>query len=68
VLFAMIPGPLIGGWLGSQFGIPTVLDGKAGFIPTPLIFQVAAATLLAAVPLLATRGRIKSGSKYIMHT
>ena len=56
VAFSMIPGPLIGGWLGSQFGIPTVLDGKAGFIPTPLIFQVAAAgTLLALIPLLFTR-------------
>jgi MFS family permease len=56
VLFAMIPGPLIGGWLGSQFGLPTVLDGKPGFIPTPIIFQVAAAaTLLAALPLLATK-------------
>ena len=56
VAFAMIPGPLIGGWLGSQFGIPTVLDGKAGFIPTPIIFQVAGvATLLALIPLLFTK-------------
>jgi MFS family permease len=56
VAFAMIPGPLIGGWIGSQFGIPTVLDGKAGFIPTPLIFQVAGlATLLALIPLYFTR-------------
>ena len=56
VAFSMIPGPLIGGWLGSHFGIPTVLDGKAGFIPTPLIFQVAAGgTLLALIPLLFTR-------------
>ena len=56
VLFAMIPGPLIGGWLGSQFGIPAVLDGKPGFIPTPLIFQVSALlTLLAALPLGFTR-------------
>ncbi len=56
VAFAMIPGPLIGGWLGSQFGIPTVLDGKAGFIPTPLIFQVAGvATLLALIPLFFTK-------------
>lgn len=63
VLFAMIPGPLIGGWLGSQFGIPTILDGKPGFIPTPIIFQVAAAaTLLAILPLLATRKR-KNSSK-----
>jgi MFS family permease len=58
VAFAMIPGPLIGGWIGSQFGIPTVLDGKAGFIPTPLIFQVAGlATLLALIPLYFTRKR-----------
>ena len=53
VLFAMVPGPLLGGWLSSTYGIPTVIDGQAGFIPTPLIFQVAGfATLLAALPLL----------------
>jgi len=53
VAFTMIPGPLIGGWLGSRFGLPVVLDGQAGFVPTPLIFQVAAAfTLLAVIPLL----------------
>lgn len=53
VAFTMIPGPLIGGWLGSRFGLPIVLDGQAGFVPTPLIFQVAAAfTLLAVFPLL----------------
>jgi len=52
VLFTMVPGPLLGGWLASTYGIPTVLDGQAGFIPTPLIFQVAGvATLLALVPL-----------------
>jgi MFS family permease len=53
VLFTMVPGPLLGGWLAATFGIPTVLDGQAGYIPTPLIFQVAGlATLLAALPLL----------------
>ncbi|MBE3037329.1 MAG: hypothetical protein IMZ62_00730 [Chloroflexi bacterium] len=52
VAFAMLPGPLIGGWLGTHFGIPSVINGQAGFIPTPLIFQVAGlATLLAAIPL-----------------
>jgi hypothetical protein len=52
VAFAMLPGPLIGGWLGTHFGIPSVSNGQAGFIPTPLIFQVAGlATLLAARPL-----------------
>jgi MFS family permease len=53
VAFTMIPGPLIGGWLGSRFGMPIVLDGQAGYVPTPLIFQVSAAiTLLAVIPLL----------------
>jgi MFS family permease len=54
VALTMIPGPLIGSWLATRYGIPTVLDGRPGFIPTPLIFQAAAvATLLAALPLLA---------------
>lgn len=61
VAFAMVPGPLIGGWLGTQFGIPTVINGQAGFIPTPLIFQVAAvATLVAILPLLFVKDRISS--------
>lgn len=60
VAFAMIPGPIIGGWLGSRFGIPTMLDGQAGFIPTPLIFQVAAGiTLLTLIPLLLTQRKAK---------
>jgi MFS family permease len=56
VAFTMIPGPLLGGWLSSSYGIPTVLDGKAGFIPTPLLFQVAGGmVLLAILPLLTIR-------------
>ncbi len=56
VAFTMIPGPLLGGWLASTYGIATVLDGKPGFIPTPLLFQVAGAlVLLAAIPLLTIR-------------
>ena len=52
VMLPMILGPLTGGWLGTHFGIPTIIDGQAGFIPTPIIFQVAGiATLLAAIPL-----------------
>jgi MFS family permease len=55
VTIAMTLGPLVGGWLASRYGIPTTIDGKPGFIPTPLLFQVAAAgTILAIVPLLAT--------------
>jgi len=53
VAFTMVPGPLLGGWLSSTYGIPTVINGQAGFIPTPLIFQVAGiATLVAALPML----------------
>lgn len=53
VALTMVPGPLLGSWLSTRFGIPTVIDGKAGFIPTQLIFQVGAiATLLAAIPIL----------------
>ncbi len=53
VALTMVPGPLLGSWLITTFGIPTILDGKAGFIPTSLIFQAGGiATLLAALPLL----------------
>ena len=52
VMLPMILGPLTGSWLGTHFGIPTVIDGQAGYIPTPILFQVAGvATLLAAIPL-----------------
>jgi MFS family permease len=58
VAFTMVPGPLIGGWLASTFGIPTVIDGQAGFIPTPLIFQVAGlATLAALIPMAFVKDR-----------
>lgn len=56
VAFAMIPGPLIGGWLAARYGIPTIIDGQAGFIPSPLIFQVAGlTTLFALIPMIFTR-------------
>jgi MFS family permease len=56
VMLPMILGPLTGGWLGTHYGIPTTIEGQAGFIPTPLIFQVAGvATLLAAIPLAFTK-------------
>lgn len=62
VAFTMIPGPLIGGWLGSRFGTPVVVNGVAGVAPSPLNFQVAAAiTLLAIIPLILIR--LKSGKK-----
>ncbi len=53
VALTMIPGPMIGSWLTTTFGIHSVLDGQEAYIPTSLIFQVAAAaTLLAAIPIL----------------
>jgi len=56
VAFTMIPGPLLGGWLSANYGIPTMLDGKPGTIPTPVMFQVAGlVVLLALIPLLSIR-------------
>jgi MFS family permease len=61
VMLPMILGPLTGGWLGTHYGIPTVVNGQAGFIPTPIIFQVAGVvTSLAAIPLIWAKER-KSG-------
>ncbi len=53
IALSMIPGPLLGGWIANTYGIPTVIDGKPGMIPTPLIFQVAAGMVLfTLIPLL----------------
>jgi len=60
VALTMVPGPLLGSWLITHYGISAVIDGKAGFIPTSLIFQAAGvATLLAAIPLLTMRSKKK---------
>jgi MFS family permease len=56
VAFTMVPGPLLGSWLTTTYGIHTVLNGQEAFIPTSLIFQAAAlGTLLAALPILWIR-------------
>lgn len=61
VAFTMVPGPLLGSWLTTTFGIHTILDGKEAFIPTSLIFQVAAiATLLAAIPIIKMKSNRSS--------
>ena len=58
VALTMIPGPLLGGWLASTFGTPIMLDGKAGFVPPPLLFQVAGLmVLLALIPILSIRNK-----------
>jgi MFS family permease len=56
VAFTMVPGPLLGSWLTTTYGIHTVLDGLEAYIPTPIIFQAAAvATLLALIPIFMIR-------------
>jgi hypothetical protein len=60
IALSMIPGPLLGGWIANTYGLPTVIDGKAGMVPTPLVFQVAAGMVLfTLIPLLL----IKKGQK-----
>ncbi|MGQ4833758.1 MAG: MFS transporter [Candidatus Asgardarchaeia archaeon] len=56
VLFTMVPGSIIGGWLASEYGIPIVIDGQPGYIPTPLLFIAAAVlVLLAILPLIPAK-------------
>ncbi|MCE5188678.1 MAG: MFS transporter [Eubacteriales bacterium] len=53
VLLPMVIGPFIGERIISAFGQPVVVDGKAGFLPTYLIFVAAAlATLIALFPVM----------------
>ncbi|HOG80132.1 MAG TPA: MFS transporter, partial [Anaerolineaceae bacterium] len=53
IAIPMVIGPAIGSQLIQSFGQPIVANGEAGFIPTPIIFQVGAViALLALIPLL----------------
>jgi MFS family permease len=52
IAIPMIIGPWIGSSLIQHYGIPTTLNGVAGFIPVPVIFQVGSMiALLALIPL-----------------
>jgi len=52
IAIPMVIGPWIGSTLIQNFGIPTVTNGQAGFIPVPIIFQVGSAVaLLSLIPL-----------------
>lgn len=52
IAIPMVIGPWIGSMLIQNFGIPTTLNGQAGFVPVPLIFQVGSViSLLALIPL-----------------
>ena len=56
IAIPMVVGPAIGSWLIRSFGIPTILNGEAGFIPVPIIFQVGSlVSLLALIPLALTK-------------
>ena len=45
----------------ASYGIPTVVNGEAGFIPVPIIFQVGSIiALLGLLPLFFTRARRQS--------
>jgi len=52
VMLPMIIGPAIGSQLITAFGIPSLVNGTEGFIPTPVIYRVSAAMgLLPLVPV-----------------
>ncbi len=60
VLLPMVIGPAIGSFLIRSYGIPTLLNGEAGFISTPVIYYAAAAiNLLALLPLLRIPKQIR---------
>jgi hypothetical protein len=55
-------GPFIGERIIRLFGESVVVDGKAGFLPTHLIFvAAAAATLFAILPVIRM---IRGGGKH----
>jgi MFS family permease len=61
IAIPMVIGPWIGSTLIQNFGVPTIINGKAGFIPVPIIFQVGSAiALLSLIPLAYTRWKKKA--------
>ncbi len=58
IAIPMVIGPAIGSWLIQTYGIPTIVNGEAGFIPVPIIFQVGSViALLGLIPLAFLRGK-----------
>jgi len=52
ITLPMIIGSNIGSFVISKFGMPVVINGEAGFIPTPVLFYVTAAiTILSIIPI-----------------
>ncbi len=62
IAIPMMLGPWIGSSLIQAYGIPTTLNGQAGFVPVPIIFQVGSAiSLLSLIPLFFIRSSGKPG-------
>jgi MFS family permease len=58
IAIPMVVGPWIGSQLIQTYGIPTTLNGEAGFVPVPVIFQVGSLiSLLGLIPLAFIRTR-----------
>ncbi len=56
IAIPMVVGPWIGSTLIQSFGTPTTLNGEAGYIPAPIIFQVGSLiALLGLIPLSLLR-------------
>jgi MFS family permease len=52
IAIPMVIGPWIGSTLIRNYGIPTSLNGEAGYVPVPIIFQVGSIiALLSLIPL-----------------
>jgi MFS family permease len=60
IAIPMVLGPWIGSTLIQNFGIPTVTNGEAGFIPVPIIFQVGSViAMLSIIPLFFMHAKEK---------
>jgi len=67
IAIPMVVGPWLGSTLIQNFGVPTIINGEAGFIPVPIIFQVGSAiALLSLIPLALVHGK-KRRSKATVH-
>jgi len=63
IAIPMVIGPAIGSWLIQYYGIPTVSNGQAGFIPVPILFQVTAViAVLSLIPLMFIQHKNPSAS------
>jgi len=62
----MVIGPAIGGWLATEYGIPTIINGVPGTIPTPIIFIVAAVIILfTIIPIILAKDLKKENTKKV---